>query len=219
MSSRWVPRRRKSVKAFCKMPSPSAVSDLQNAFTLFLLRGTHLELMGYEAADAFRDSFNISGLKTAALVAGDLVDVVERAAGARTARLESLAEASKKLCGSEVFVSTSADSLIPRSVTAFCRMPSRSFSSGAPISNSWVMVDVVERAAGARTARLESLAEASKKLCGSEVFVRVGAPIESAKFLRAASTAASKSALVTPRAPSPPASSSEDRSSCCWRSG
>ncbi|KAJ5247986.1 peroxin-6 [Penicillium chrysogenum] len=43
-------------------------------------------------------------LKTAALVAGDLVDVVERAAGARTARLESLAEASKKLCGSEVFV-------------------------------------------------------------------------------------------------------------------
>ncbi|CAI7607406.1 unnamed protein product [Penicillium discolor] len=43
-------------------------------------------------------------LKTAALVAGDLVDVVERAAGARTARLESLAEASKKLSGSEVFV-------------------------------------------------------------------------------------------------------------------
>ena len=43
-------------------------------------------------------------LKTAALVAGDLVDVVERAAGARTTRLESLAEASKKLSGSEVFV-------------------------------------------------------------------------------------------------------------------
>ncbi|KAJ5967501.1 hypothetical protein N7501_003749 [Penicillium viridicatum] len=43
-------------------------------------------------------------LKTAALVAGDLVDVVERAAGARTSRLESLAEASKKLSGSEVFV-------------------------------------------------------------------------------------------------------------------
>ncbi|KAJ5555281.1 hypothetical protein N7535_007720 [Penicillium sp. DV-2018c] len=43
-------------------------------------------------------------LKTAALVAGDLVDVVERAAAARTARLESLAEASKKISGSEVFV-------------------------------------------------------------------------------------------------------------------
>jgi peroxin-6 len=43
-------------------------------------------------------------LKTAALVAGDLVDVVERAAGARTARLEGLAAASKKLSGSEVFV-------------------------------------------------------------------------------------------------------------------
>ncbi|KAK9860790.1 hypothetical protein MYU51_006059 [Penicillium brevicompactum] len=43
-------------------------------------------------------------LKTAALVAGDLVDVVERAAGARTTRLENLAEASKKLSGSEVFV-------------------------------------------------------------------------------------------------------------------
>ncbi|CAG7971557.1 unnamed protein product [Penicillium olsonii] len=43
-------------------------------------------------------------LKTAALVAGDLVDVVERAAGARTTRLEGLAEASKKLSGSEVFV-------------------------------------------------------------------------------------------------------------------
>ncbi|KAJ5780676.1 hypothetical protein N7457_005836 [Penicillium paradoxum] len=43
-------------------------------------------------------------LKTAALVAGDLVDVVERAAGARTARLEGLAEASKKISGSDVFV-------------------------------------------------------------------------------------------------------------------
>ncbi|KAJ5153416.1 Peroxisomal biogenesis factor 6 [Penicillium canariense] len=44
-------------------------------------------------------------LKTAALVAGDLVDVVERAAGARTARLEKLAEtASKQLSGSEVYV-------------------------------------------------------------------------------------------------------------------
>lgn len=42
-------------------------------------------------------------LKTAALVAGDLVDVVERAASARTARLEKLAEtASKQLSGSEV---------------------------------------------------------------------------------------------------------------------
>lgn len=44
-------------------------------------------------------------LKTAALVAGDLVDVVERAATARTARLEKLAEtASKQLSGSEVCV-------------------------------------------------------------------------------------------------------------------
>ncbi|KAJ5692648.1 hypothetical protein N7462_002071 [Penicillium macrosclerotiorum] len=44
-------------------------------------------------------------LKTAALVAGDLVDVVERAAGARTARLEKLAEtASKQLQNSEVCV-------------------------------------------------------------------------------------------------------------------
>lgn len=44
-------------------------------------------------------------LKTAALVAGDLVDVVERAAAARTARLEKLAEdASKQLPDSEVFI-------------------------------------------------------------------------------------------------------------------
>ncbi|KAJ5116099.1 ATPase AAA-type core [Penicillium angulare] len=44
-------------------------------------------------------------LKTAALVAGDLVDVVERAAAARTARLESLAEAaSKQLSGALVYV-------------------------------------------------------------------------------------------------------------------
>lgn len=44
-------------------------------------------------------------LKTAALVAGDLVDVVERAAGARTARLEKLAEeASKQFPASEVCV-------------------------------------------------------------------------------------------------------------------
>ncbi|KAJ5538634.1 hypothetical protein N7494_008113 [Penicillium frequentans] len=44
-------------------------------------------------------------LKTAALVAGDLVDVVERAATARTARLEGLAEAaSKQLPGSQVCV-------------------------------------------------------------------------------------------------------------------
>ncbi|KAF3390259.1 Peroxisomal biogenesis factor 6 [Penicillium rolfsii] len=44
-------------------------------------------------------------LKTAALVAGDLVDVVERAATARIARLEKLAEtASKQLSGSEVCV-------------------------------------------------------------------------------------------------------------------
>ncbi|KAJ5520407.1 hypothetical protein N7463_000860 [Penicillium fimorum] len=48
-------------------------------------------------------------LKTAALVAGDLVDVVERAAGARTARLESLAEASKKL--SEAARKNFADSI------------------------------------------------------------------------------------------------------------
>lgn len=44
-------------------------------------------------------------LKTAALVAGDLVDVVERAASARTARLEKLAEtASKQLSGLQVCV-------------------------------------------------------------------------------------------------------------------
>ncbi|KAJ5884853.1 hypothetical protein N7495_009363 [Penicillium taxi] len=44
-------------------------------------------------------------LKTAALVAGDLVDVVERAASARTSRLEDLAEvASKRLIDSEVCV-------------------------------------------------------------------------------------------------------------------
>ncbi|KAJ5475584.1 Peroxisomal biogenesis factor 6 [Penicillium diatomitis] len=44
-------------------------------------------------------------LKTAALVAGDLVDVVERAATARTARLEALAEAAtKQLFGQEVCV-------------------------------------------------------------------------------------------------------------------
>ncbi|CAL5866115.1 uncharacterized protein PFLUO_LOCUS322 [Penicillium psychrofluorescens] len=44
-------------------------------------------------------------LKTAALVAGDLVDVVERAAGARTARLEQLAaNASMQLSGIEVCV-------------------------------------------------------------------------------------------------------------------
>ncbi|EPS27048.1 hypothetical protein PDE_01989 [Penicillium oxalicum 114-2] len=44
-------------------------------------------------------------LKTAALVAGDLVDVVERAATARTARLEALAEAAtKQLSGQEVCV-------------------------------------------------------------------------------------------------------------------
>ncbi|KAJ5119109.1 hypothetical protein N7526_010746 [Penicillium atrosanguineum] len=44
-------------------------------------------------------------LKTAALVAGDLVDVVERAAAARTARLEKLAEeASKQVPDSQVFI-------------------------------------------------------------------------------------------------------------------
>ncbi|KAJ5220234.1 hypothetical protein N7468_009438 [Penicillium chermesinum] len=44
-------------------------------------------------------------LKTAALVAGDLVDVVERAAAARTARIEGLAEtATKQLPGAEVSV-------------------------------------------------------------------------------------------------------------------
>lgn len=44
-------------------------------------------------------------LKTAALVAGDLVDVVERAAGARTARLEQLAaDASSQFPDSEVCV-------------------------------------------------------------------------------------------------------------------
>ncbi|KAJ5594058.1 uncharacterized protein N7459_000266 [Penicillium hispanicum] len=44
-------------------------------------------------------------LKTAALVAGDLVDVVERAAGARSTRLEKLAEAaSKQRSGSKVCV-------------------------------------------------------------------------------------------------------------------
>jgi peroxin-6 len=44
-------------------------------------------------------------LKTAALVAGDLVDVVERAAAARTTRLEKLAEdASKQASDSPVFI-------------------------------------------------------------------------------------------------------------------
>ncbi|KAJ0426123.1 peroxisomal biogenesis factor 6 [Aspergillus carlsbadensis] len=43
-------------------------------------------------------------LKTAALVAGDLVDVVERASVARAARVEKLAEAASKQAGSKVTV-------------------------------------------------------------------------------------------------------------------
>ncbi|PYH93781.1 peroxisomal biogenesis factor 6 [Aspergillus ellipticus CBS 707.79] len=43
-------------------------------------------------------------LKTAALVAGDLVDVVERAAAARAARLETLAETASKNAGQKVSI-------------------------------------------------------------------------------------------------------------------
>ncbi|KAJ5114889.1 hypothetical protein NUU61_000648 [Penicillium alfredii] len=67
-----------------------------------ILRNAVTERSMKLAADA---DLGTVALKTAALVAGDLVDVVERAAGVRAARLENLAEnANKQLSGSNVSV-------------------------------------------------------------------------------------------------------------------